>query len=267
MDFIPRSGNWEGDVTPFPPPASANASLEIQVMRTKATDFYKPNFQNWLEADCFFFFFFSKHVFWLYNNSSATIGLLADTYGKRNPKHNSNSKLTPNLIKYPNPTWTKNQIITLTLTFSRWRSLLEQNVLHCIFSVRLVDGSSANEGRVEVYYDGAWGTVCDDQWGIEDADAVCRSLGYSRAESSPGDAQYGEGTDPIYLNDVQCVGYEANVGYCGHAGVGVNNCGHDQDAGARCMFDGEHFVSLNDATQWSQIEIREYRPSFPLVYI
>ena len=107
----------------------------------------------------------------------------------------------------------------------------------CIESVRLVDGTSVIEGRVEVYYDGSWGTVCDDQWDIEDADAVCRSLGYSGAESAPSGAYYGEGTGPIHLSEVQCIGYESNVGYCRHAGVGVNICGHNQDAGVRCKFE------------------------------
>jgi hypothetical protein len=42
-----------------------------------------------------------------------------------------------------------------------------------------MDGKSANEGRLEVFYNGEWGTVCDDGWDSDDTKVVCRSLGYT----------------------------------------------------------------------------------------
>ncbi|XP_071479876.1 scavenger receptor cysteine-rich domain-containing group B protein-like [Diadema antillarum] len=102
------------------------------------------------------------------------------------------------------------------------------------FDIQLAGGTNAREGRVEIFYDGAWGTVCDDSWDIEDAHVVCRMLGYPRARRAVSRAYFGEGQGQIVLDNVQCEGSEQNLRECRHNGYGVHNCRHSEDAGVEC---------------------------------
>jgi len=101
--------------------------------------------------------------------------------------------------------------------------------------VRLVDGTSSNEGRVEVLYEGAWGTVCDDDWDAVDAVVVCNQLGLpSGLAEAFSNAEFGAGDGPIWLDNVACSGTEERLEDCEHNGWGDQNCSHGEDAGVRC---------------------------------
>ncbi|XP_022109511.1 scavenger receptor cysteine-rich type 1 protein M130-like isoform X2 [Acanthaster planci] len=100
--------------------------------------------------------------------------------------------------------------------------------------IRLVGGSSPLEGRVEVLYQGQYGTICDDQWGLQDATVVCAQLGLGRAIRATEEASHGQGTGEIVLDNVECKGDEESLLSCDHAGLGVHNCQHDEDAGVVC---------------------------------
>ena len=102
-----------------------------------------------------------------------------------------------------------------------------------ILAVRLV-GGSRNVGRVEVYYNGTWGTVCDDDWDINDAHVVCKQLGFRYALNAYGSARHGEGTGPILLDDVSCVSNESSLFSCEHNGIRNHNCDHSEDGSVRC---------------------------------
>jgi hypothetical protein len=91
---------------------------------------------------------------------------------------------------------------------------------------------------VEIFLNSQWGTVCDDSWGIEDAQVVCRQLGFDGADNAYGFARYGQGIGPIHLDDVNCTGSEASVDQCTHGGVGNHNCDHSEDAGVVCSKPG-----------------------------
>ncbi|XP_020906908.1 scavenger receptor cysteine-rich domain-containing group B protein [Exaiptasia diaphana] len=101
--------------------------------------------------------------------------------------------------------------------------------------VRLVNGSHANEGRVEVYHNGQWGTVCDDSWDIIDANVVCRQLNLPPAVSAPGQARFGSGRAPFLLDNVGCNGNETSLDQCPSRGWGVHHCYKGwEEAGVVC---------------------------------
>nr|XP_054765125.1 deleted in malignant brain tumors 1 protein-like [Lytechinus pictus] len=108
------------------------------------------------------------------------------------------------------------------------------------FRARLVGGSNDAEGRVEVMYDGSWGTICDINWDLRDARVVCRMLGFEGALKAPRSARFGQGSGRVLLKRVECDGTENNLEDCDHRGVGDwKACGHERDAGATC-YSGEH---------------------------
>ena len=100
--------------------------------------------------------------------------------------------------------------------------------------VRLVDGSDRYEGRVEVYYNNTWGTVCDDLWGQEESNTVCIQLGYSGAVTYYYNAHFGEGTGTIWMDNVQCAADNNCLGNCTFNGYAVHNCQHREDVSVRC---------------------------------
>ncbi|XP_052790020.1 neurotrypsin-like [Mya arenaria] len=105
--------------------------------------------------------------------------------------------------------------------------------------VRLVDGPTSHEGRVEVSDDGGltWGTVCDDGFGDMEARVVCHMLEYPWAGAvALRNAPYGEGnsTSLILLDDVQCTSADMNIFFCRHNGIGEENCDHNEDVGVQC---------------------------------
>ena len=105
-------------------------------------------------------------------------------------------------------------------------------------AIRLAGGSGPHEGRVEIFHDNVWGTVCDDGWGLEDAVVVCRQLGYPSAVGAFLFAHFGQGSGPIWLDEVGCIGTETNLTQCDHDGFGIEDCIHFEDAGVRCATEG-----------------------------
>ena len=97
--------------------------------------------------------------------------------------------------------------------------------------VVLMGGQNQTEGRIEILYNGQYGTVCNDHFDLENANVVCRQLNFTGALRV---TSFGPGVGPIWLDDVECNGTESSIEFCSHDGFGVHNCGHDDDVGVIC---------------------------------
>ena len=96
-----------------------------------------------------------------------------------------------------------------------------------------VNDSTNMTGRLEVYYNGMWGTVCDDDFDHHAARVVCRQLGFnSTGAMAVVRAGYGQGTGSIWLDNIFCFGSEQSIGSCSHNRH--HNCDHSEDAGVIC---------------------------------
>ena len=93
-------------------------------------------------------------------------------------------------------------------------------------------------GRVEIFYKGQWGTICDSGWDFRDARVVCRQLGYPDAVKTLERSQFSTGSGKIWLANVACTGDEKNITSCFHNGWGVHFCYHNQDVGVECSTTG-----------------------------
>ena len=133
------------------------------------------------------------------------------------------------------------------------------NIVGCTNGdARLVHVNNPLEGRVEVCYDGVWGTVCGSGWDVSDASVVCRQLGYSGSgmiiiiihtdlsHPYPSDTYlgaiprtdatlFGQGTGPVFLYYVACRGLESRLLDCPNGGIELNTCSHNRDAGVTCL--------------------------------
>ena len=100
------------------------------------------------------------------------------------------------------------------------------------------------EGRVLIGLNGAWGAICYAGWGIQDANVVCRHLGYTSAVSASYDNVGGSWPGRVWLQDLRCKGDERTLLNCSHGGWGYDTkCrGRNKYRLARVVCSGEFWT-------------------------
>ncbi|XP_077334376.1 lysyl oxidase homolog 3 isoform X4 [Lithobates pipiens] len=119
-----------------------------------------------------------------------------------------------------------------------------------------------NEGRIEVFYNQEWGTICDDDFTMENAHILCRHLGFTEATGWTHSAKYGKGIGRIWLDNVICSGSEKSIADCSSRGWGSTDCTHEEDAGVICKDERiPGYVEPNTIeTEQRQVEEVRLRP-------
>ncbi len=100
--------------------------------------------------------------------------------------------------------------------------------------LRLSGGKGRCSGRLEVYHDAVWGSVCDDQWDISDAQVVCRQLGCGAALRAERNTVLGTGKGVVWMNRVECRGNEIHLWDCPLSLKNHTDCSHKEHAGLTC---------------------------------
>ncbi|XP_043092895.1 scavenger receptor cysteine-rich type 1 protein M130-like [Puntigrus tetrazona] len=117
--------------------------------------------------------------------------------------------------------------------------------------LRLSGGKGRCSGRLEVYHNAVWGSVCDDQWDIRDAQVVCRQLGCGAALRADGNSVFGAGEGVVWMNRVECRGNEIHLWDCPLSLKNHTDCSHKEHAGLTCADVSDVSVSSTPDTTTS----------------
>ncbi|XP_073693828.1 antigen WC1.1-like [Garra rufa] len=99
--------------------------------------------------------------------------------------------------------------------------------------VRLV-GDSRCSGRLEIFHDQTWMSVCDAAFDQQDAEVVCRELDCGAPVQVLGTAAFGKGDTQMWTQEIQCRGNESQIHLCPTSPSYENNCSHEYSVGLMC---------------------------------
>ncbi|XP_041475665.1 deleted in malignant brain tumors 1 protein-like [Lytechinus variegatus] len=108
--------------------------------------------------------------------------------------------------------------------------------------LHLIGESNKAEGRVEIFYDGSWETLCENWWDENDAKVVCAMMGFHVVVDVTRSTRFSRGSGDIFR--VDCWGTVENLDECPFVGI-TTSCEHHMDAGAICYLRGRNTMNKN----------------------
>lgn len=118
-------------------------------------------------------------------------------------------------------------------------------------ALKLVGSQKKFEGNVEIFHSGQWGGICDDEWDKNEADIVCKQLGFDFGEATT-NSRFGPSRRHYWMDDIFCNGDEIQLNKCRFNGWGHSDCLASEAAGVICHYNSissdltnEYLVPLN----------------------
>ncbi|KAL9694212.1 hypothetical protein quinque_013497 [Culex quinquefasciatus] len=104
-------------------------------------------------------------------------------------------------------------------------------------AIKLVGGRGDFEGNIEIFHDGRWGAICDDEWDSTEAEVVCRQLGFPGHLKPTHSGHFGKAKRKFWMDNLFCTGKERELADCHFDGWGHSDCEPSEAAGVICQDD------------------------------
>lgn len=109
--------------------------------------------------------------------------------------------------------------------------------IHCLSNtndIRLIGGRKASEGRIEVKYNGVWGSICSQNFSLTEAMVVCRSIGFKSSHVTVHRDVFGHADGPEVISDLRCNGTEPDISACPNITYTERPCSPGNEVGVTC---------------------------------
>lgn len=121
-------------------------------------------------------------------------------------------------------------------------------------AIKLVGGREEHEGNVEIFHNGKWGNICDDEWDKNEADIVCKQLNYHLGGKATHSGMFGKARRKFWMDNLYCTGKEKELPECRFDGWGSSDCDHSEAAGVICTVEKEE--------EKKKVEVKVKAPKF-----